>query len=30
MQALTRAADRGVHIRIYLDGAQFAARENAW
>jgi phosphatidylserine/phosphatidylglycerophosphate/cardiolipin synthase-like enzyme len=26
MQALTRAADRGVHIRIYLDGAQFAER----
>jgi phosphatidylserine/phosphatidylglycerophosphate/cardiolipin synthase-like enzyme len=22
MQALTRAADRGVHVRIYLDGAQ--------
>jgi len=21
MQALTRAADRGVHVRIYLDGA---------
>jgi phosphatidylserine/phosphatidylglycerophosphate/cardiolipin synthase-like enzyme len=27
MQALTRAADRGVHIRIYLDGTQFAERE---
>jgi phosphatidylserine/phosphatidylglycerophosphate/cardiolipin synthase-like enzyme len=27
MQALTRAADRGVAIRIYLDGAQFAERE---
>jgi phosphatidylserine/phosphatidylglycerophosphate/cardiolipin synthase-like enzyme len=27
MQALTRAADRGVHIRIYLDGAQLAERE---
>jgi hypothetical protein len=24
MQALTRAADRGVHIRIYLDGTQLA------
>ena len=29
LQALTRAADRGVHIRIYLDGAQFAEREPA-
>jgi phosphatidylserine/phosphatidylglycerophosphate/cardiolipin synthase-like enzyme len=29
MQALTRAADRGVHIRIYLDGTQFAEREPA-
>ena len=29
MQALTRAADRGVHIRIYLDGAQLAEREPA-
>ena len=29
MQALTRAADRGVAIRIYLDGAQFAEREPA-
>ena len=29
MQALTRAADRGVAIRIYLDGAQFAARDLA-
>jgi phosphatidylserine/phosphatidylglycerophosphate/cardiolipin synthase-like enzyme len=27
MQALTRAADRGVHIRIYLDGAQLAPRD---
>jgi phosphatidylserine/phosphatidylglycerophosphate/cardiolipin synthase-like enzyme len=26
MQALTRAADRGVAIRIYLDGAQCRAR----
>jgi hypothetical protein len=26
MQALTRAADRGVQIRIYLDGTQFAER----
>ena len=26
-QALTRAADRGVHIRIYLDGTQLAERE---
>jgi phosphatidylserine/phosphatidylglycerophosphate/cardiolipin synthase-like enzyme len=26
MQALTRAADRGVHIRIYLDGTQLAER----
>ena len=26
MQALTRAADRGVVIRIYLDGAQIAER----
>jgi phosphatidylserine/phosphatidylglycerophosphate/cardiolipin synthase-like enzyme len=29
MQALTRAADRGVHIRIYLDGTQIAEREPA-
>ena len=29
MQALMRAADRGVAIRIYLDGAQFAEREPA-
>jgi phosphatidylserine/phosphatidylglycerophosphate/cardiolipin synthase-like enzyme len=29
MQALTRAADRGVHTRIYLDGAQFAERPPA-
>jgi phosphatidylserine/phosphatidylglycerophosphate/cardiolipin synthase-like enzyme len=29
MQALPRAADRGVAIRIYLDGAQFAEREPA-
>lgn len=27
MQALTRAADRGVKVRIYLDGAQLAERE---
>jgi phosphatidylserine/phosphatidylglycerophosphate/cardiolipin synthase-like enzyme len=26
MQALTRAADRGVKVRIYLDGAQLAER----
>jgi phosphatidylserine/phosphatidylglycerophosphate/cardiolipin synthase-like enzyme len=26
MQALTRAADRGVKVRIYLDGPQFAER----
>jgi len=29
MQALLRAADRGVQIRIYLDGPQFAEREPA-
>ena len=29
LQALTRAADRGVHIRIYLDGTQLAEREPA-
>ena len=29
MQALTRAADRGVYIRIYLDGTQLAEREPA-
>jgi phosphatidylserine/phosphatidylglycerophosphate/cardiolipin synthase-like enzyme len=29
MQALTRAADRGVKVRIYLDGTQFAEREPA-
>jgi phosphatidylserine/phosphatidylglycerophosphate/cardiolipin synthase-like enzyme len=29
MQALTRAADCGVHIRIYLDGTQLAEREPA-
>ncbi len=29
MQALTRAADRGVAIRIYLDGTQLAERERA-
>jgi hypothetical protein len=29
MQALTRAADRGVKVRIYLDGAQLAEREPA-
>jgi phosphatidylserine/phosphatidylglycerophosphate/cardiolipin synthase-like enzyme len=27
IQALTRAADRGVAIRIYLDGTQLAERE---
>jgi phosphatidylserine/phosphatidylglycerophosphate/cardiolipin synthase-like enzyme len=27
MQALKRAADRGVNVRIYLDGTQFAERE---
>jgi phosphatidylserine/phosphatidylglycerophosphate/cardiolipin synthase-like enzyme len=26
-EALTRAADRGVKVRIYLDGTQFAGRE---
>ena len=26
MQALTRAADRGIAIRIYLDGTQLAER----
>jgi phosphatidylserine/phosphatidylglycerophosphate/cardiolipin synthase-like enzyme len=29
MQALTRAADRGVAIRLYLDGTQLAEREPA-
>jgi phosphatidylserine/phosphatidylglycerophosphate/cardiolipin synthase-like enzyme len=29
LQALTRAADRGVQIRIYLDGKQLAEREPA-
>jgi phosphatidylserine/phosphatidylglycerophosphate/cardiolipin synthase-like enzyme len=29
IQALTRAADRGVKVRVYLDGAQFAEREPA-
>jgi phosphatidylserine/phosphatidylglycerophosphate/cardiolipin synthase-like enzyme len=29
MQALTRAADRGVAIRIYLDGTQLAERKPA-
>jgi phosphatidylserine/phosphatidylglycerophosphate/cardiolipin synthase-like enzyme len=29
MQALTRAADRGVKVRIYLDGTQVADREPA-
>ncbi len=29
MQALTRAADRGVKVRIYLDGSQLAERERA-
>jgi phosphatidylserine/phosphatidylglycerophosphate/cardiolipin synthase-like enzyme len=27
IQALIRAADRGVKVRIYLDGTQFAERE---
>src|ERR1700751_3632356 len=27
MQALTRAAERGVKVRIYLDAMQFAERE---
>jgi phosphatidylserine/phosphatidylglycerophosphate/cardiolipin synthase-like enzyme len=27
MQALTRAADRGVTVRVYLDRTQFAERE---
>ena len=26
MQALTRAANRGVKVRIYLDGTQLAER----
>jgi phosphatidylserine/phosphatidylglycerophosphate/cardiolipin synthase-like enzyme len=29
IQALTRAADRGVKVRIYLDGMQLAEREPA-
>ena len=29
MQALTRAADRGVKVRIYLDGTQLGERERA-
>src|SRR5215813_9926700 len=29
MQALIRAADRGVKVRIYLDGTQLAEREPA-
>jgi phosphatidylserine/phosphatidylglycerophosphate/cardiolipin synthase-like enzyme len=29
IQALTRAADRGVKVRIYLDGGQLAEREPA-
>jgi hypothetical protein len=29
MQALTRAADRGVKVRIYLDGTQLGEREPA-
>ena len=29
MQAFTRAADRGVAIRIYLDGTQLAERKPA-
>ncbi|MGO9238418.1 MAG: hypothetical protein ACLP4V_31610 [Methylocella sp.] len=27
MQALTRAADRGVKVRLYLDGTQLAERK---
>jgi len=27
MQALTRAADRGVKVRVYLNGTQLAERE---
>jgi len=27
IQALVRAADRGVAIRVYLDGGQFGARD---
>jgi phosphatidylserine/phosphatidylglycerophosphate/cardiolipin synthase-like enzyme len=31
MEALTRAADRGVKVRIYLDGTQLAeAASMAW
>jgi phosphatidylserine/phosphatidylglycerophosphate/cardiolipin synthase-like enzyme len=29
LQALTRAADRGVKVRLYLDGTQLAEREPA-
>jgi hypothetical protein len=29
IQALTRAADRGITVRIYLDGTQLAEREPA-
>jgi phosphatidylserine/phosphatidylglycerophosphate/cardiolipin synthase-like enzyme len=29
IQALTRAADRGVNVRIYLDGTQLAEHEPA-
>jgi phosphatidylserine/phosphatidylglycerophosphate/cardiolipin synthase-like enzyme len=29
MQALTRAADRGVKVRIYVDGTQLGEREPA-
>ena len=29
IQALVRAADRGVHIRIYLDGTQLAEHQTA-
>lgn len=29
IQALTRAADRGVKVRIYLDGVQLSGREPA-
>jgi hypothetical protein len=29
MQALTRAADRGVKVCLYLDGTQLAEREPA-
>jgi phosphatidylserine/phosphatidylglycerophosphate/cardiolipin synthase-like enzyme len=29
MRSLTRAAERGVKVRVYLDGVQLAAREPA-